>query len=34
MIGARDRATVCIIDCFDGWETSIMTPHLFNSATT
>ena len=34
MIGAFESATACIIDPFDGWETSTITPHLFISAIT
>ena len=32
MIGALESATVCIIDCFDGCETSTMMPSRFISA--
>ena len=34
MIGAFDRATVCIIDAFDGCETSTIMPRRFISAIT
>ena len=34
MIGAFDSATACIIEPFDGCETSTMMPHLFISAIT
>ena len=34
MIGAFDSATACIIEAFDGCETSTMMPTLFSSAMT
>ena len=34
MTGAFERPIICIIDPFDGCETSTMIPHLFISAIT
>ena len=34
MIGALEICSACIIDCFDGCETSIMMPTRFISAMT
>ena len=34
MMGALDRAAVCIIDSFDAWATSTIIPSRFISAIT